>query len=178
MNYREQQQKEIATIKPRNITLNLSDADCERIAKRAGSHSLTVAQLLENVIGDLVGGTYSNGSDERDYADNWFNRCWFGMYPEETLLKHFIDEWIDVEDFLDTLDNIKTAEEDIKAYQEKQEAYDEEEISYIKDDLEYWQEQYHDSVDEWLKNHKDADIEKEIEKVRKWLADYESLKGE
>lgn len=36
----EQQQKEIATIKPRTITLKLSDADCERIAKDAGKAGL------------------------------------------------------------------------------------------------------------------------------------------
>ena len=29
----------------------------------------------ENFVGDLVGGTYSNGSDERDYADQWFERA-------------------------------------------------------------------------------------------------------
>lgn len=33
---REQQQKEIAAVKPWTITLNLSDAECERIAKEAG----------------------------------------------------------------------------------------------------------------------------------------------
>ena len=37
----------------------------------------TIGELIENFAGDLVGGTYSNGSDERDYADQWFERCWF-----------------------------------------------------------------------------------------------------
>lgn len=55
--------KEIKTVKERSITLKLSDADCDRIAKKAGRSGLTVATLLENFIGDLVGGTYSNGSD-------------------------------------------------------------------------------------------------------------------
>ena len=32
----------------------------------------TIGELIENFAGDLVGGTYSNGSDERDYADQWF----------------------------------------------------------------------------------------------------------
>ena len=62
-----EQEKEIQTIKERTITLKLSDADVERISNKAERHGLTVSELLENFIGDLVGGTYSNGSDERDY---------------------------------------------------------------------------------------------------------------
>ena len=98
MNYYKEQQKEIETIKERTITLKLSDADCERIARKAGRHGLTVANLLESFIGDLVDGTYSNGSDERHYAERWFERCWFGAFPEETLLKYFFDFGYDMKD--------------------------------------------------------------------------------
>jgi len=79
----EEQKKEIETIKERKITLKLSDADCDRLARKCGEHGLTIGELIENFVGDLVGGTYSNGSDERDYADQWFERCWFGMFPME-----------------------------------------------------------------------------------------------
>lgn len=78
-----EQRKEIETIKPRTYSLNLSDADVERIAKSAGSYGLTVSELLENFIGDLVAGTYSNGSDERMYAEQWAERCWFALDPEK-----------------------------------------------------------------------------------------------
>ena len=77
--YHKDQKAEIITIKERAITLKLSDADVERIFKKAGATGLTVPELLQNFIGDLVDGTYSNGSDERDYAQRWFDRCWFGM---------------------------------------------------------------------------------------------------
>jgi predicted DNA binding CopG/RHH family protein len=58
----EQQKKEIKTIKERKITVKLSDKDCNRLARKCGKHGLTVGELIENFIGDLVGGTYSNGS--------------------------------------------------------------------------------------------------------------------
>ncbi len=61
-----EKQKEIATIKERTIHLNLSDADCKRISTYAAKANITVSQLLESFIGDLVNGTYTNGSDERD----------------------------------------------------------------------------------------------------------------
>ena len=53
-----EQQKEIATIKERTIYLNLSDADCKRISTYAAKANITVSQLLESFIGDLVNGTF------------------------------------------------------------------------------------------------------------------------
>lgn len=47
--------------------MNLSDADVRRLAEKSGEGGLTISELLENFIGDLVDGTYSNGSDERMY---------------------------------------------------------------------------------------------------------------
>ena len=70
MSWGEEQQKEIETIRERKITVKLSDADCDRLARKCGEHGLTIGELIENFVGDLVGGTYSNGSDERDYADH------------------------------------------------------------------------------------------------------------
>lgn len=64
----EQQQKEIETIKERTLVLKLSDADCDRILQKAVSNGMTVSELLESFIGDLVDGTFSNGSDERYLA--------------------------------------------------------------------------------------------------------------
>ena len=43
--------------------------------KKAASHGMTVSGLLESFIGDLVEGTFTNGSDERYLAEDWFNRC-------------------------------------------------------------------------------------------------------
>ena len=106
LKFNEQQQKEIETIKDRNITIKLSDADCERLAKKCCKHGLSIGQLLESFIGDLVDGTYTNGSDERMYANQWFERCGFTMYEEDTLLNQLINFDIDIEDFLVTCDEI------------------------------------------------------------------------
>ncbi len=82
----EHQKEEISTIRERTLLLNLSDADCNRLLKKAAMYRLTVAELLQNFIGDLVDGTYSNGSDERMMAQDWFDRCCFGIQKEATLL--------------------------------------------------------------------------------------------
>ena len=132
----EEQKKEIETIKERQIFIKLSDADCERISKLCGAHSLTVGELLENFIGDLVCGTYTNGSDEEDYARNYFNRCWFGMFHEETLLSFLLEGWFcNVDNFFELLENIKSGYEELENYKENPTQYDEEEIEYLKTDM-------------------------------------------
>ena len=114
MSWGEEQQKEIETIRERKITVKLSDADCDRLARKCGKHGLTIGELIENFVGDLVGGTYSNGSDERDYADQWFERCWFGMFPEPTLLNHLLNFGYEPEHYLDMLENVETIKSDIE----------------------------------------------------------------
>ena len=114
MSWGEKQQKEIETIRERKITVKLSDADCDRLARKCGVHGLTIGELIANFVGDLVGGTYSNGSDERDYADQWFERCWFGMFPEPTLLNHLLNLGYEPEHYLDMLENVETIKSDIE----------------------------------------------------------------
>lgn len=87
------QEKEIATIKKRYIPISLSDADCERLAIKAGEVGLTVDELLRNFIGDLVDGTYSNGSDERMYANQWFERTCIFHSSHNTLLIYLLNTY-------------------------------------------------------------------------------------
>ena len=133
MSWGEEQQKEIETIRERKITVKLSDADCDRLARKCGEHGLTIGELIENFVGDLVGGTYSNESDERDYADRWFERCWFGMFPEQTLLSHLLCNGYEPENYLDLLDCIKYAEYDKERAKEVPEEYYEEVQKIVKD---------------------------------------------
>lgn len=114
---REQQPEEINTTRLRTIEMKLSDEDVKSISEKAGAHGLTVAELLENFIGDLVGGTCSNGSDERMYAEQWFNRCWFGTSPDLTFLRYLI-EWDSLKEIIDALDYIKDGEKRIKQSEE------------------------------------------------------------
>lgn len=129
MSWDNEQKKEIETIKERKITVRLSDADCDRLARKCGEYGLTIGELIENFVGDLVGGTYSNGSDERDYANKWFERCWFGMFPEETLLKFLLCTGYDVyDDFLEIIDDIENEYAELEDYKKDQSVFDEEEI--------------------------------------------------
>ncbi|MEL7656177.1 MAG: hypothetical protein AAGU75_09750 [Bacillota bacterium] len=84
------QHEEIKSICGRNLTLNLSSADVNRLFEKAGSVGMTPSELLENFVGDLVNGTYTNGSDERMYANAWFDRCGFSMQISEMSFLHWL----------------------------------------------------------------------------------------
>lgn len=168
------QEKEIETIKERTISLKLSDADCERIARKAGLGGITVSQLLQNFIGDLVDGTYSNGSDERYRAEQWYERCWFSWVNEDSLLHYLLDWGHDVDDFLTVYDELKNFEANPLEYSE--------EVEELEEGEKLWfEEEYQDYIGEYLEKNKEeqkeVDLEKEIDLCREWLKDLEQLKG-
>ena len=179
MSWDNEQKKEIETIKERKITVRLSDADCDRLARKSGEYGLTIGELIENFVGDLVGGTCSNGSDERDYANKWFERCWFGMFPEETLLKFLLYTGYDVyDDFLEIIDDIENGYAELEDYKKDQSAFDEEEIEFLKTDIDDWEKQIAEIKSDYLKKNEKADWEKEVEKVNEWWKAKERLINE
>ena len=180
-------QKEIETIRERKITVKLSDADCDRLARKCGEHGLTIGELIENFVGDLVGGTYSNGSDERDYADQWFERCWFGMFPEPTLLNHLLNFGYEPEHYLDMLENVETIKSDIEITKQNiAEPSDEwKDIVYHKyndDRTSYECVPCYNSVDEYIASEKEdlesykADLEEALEELNDMREDWKPEK--
>ena len=187
MSYGEEQQKEIETIRERKITVKLTDADCDRLARKCGEHGLTIGELIENFVGDLVGGTYSNGSDERDYADQWFERCWFGMFPEPTLLNHLLNLGYEPEHYLDMLENVETIKSDIEITKQNiAEPSDEwKDIVYHKyndDRTSYECVPCYNSVDEYIASEKEdlesykADLEEALEELKDMREDWKPEK--
>ncbi len=163
------QREEIETIKARNISLNLSDADVKRLCEKAGSVGFAVSELLESFIGDLVDGTYTNGSDERMYANEWFERCGFSWMSEYKFLRFLID----CDDVEDTIDDWN----EIKYYKDLEELGEDD-----KEDLAYYEESINDKFEEY-RRYKKVDEEKltleaEMEKVINWWNEYEQIKGD
>lgn len=133
---------------------------------------MTIGELLENFVGDLVDGDYSNGSDERLYIKSWFDRCF--TEDQETLLSYLINRY-DVYEFLELIDSIEEAEQTWEDYKVNPIKYDAEEIEFLQEDLEDWEEQRRDMLAEWRDGHPEADEKKEIEMVKKWGKEKKSL---
>lgn len=93
---------------------------------------------------------------------------------EETLLGYLINRGYEPEDYLDTLDNIETAQEEKKYLEEHPEEANEE-AQYIDDDIAVWEEELKDMREDW-KPEKEPNMDEEIECIRKWIREKESLK--
>lgn len=87
--------------------------DMKDLAEKAGKCGLSVGSLLGNFINDLVCGAATNGSDERMYACQWFERCGFSMFSDNTFLCYLI-EWGGLEAVIYAHKEIQQSEEYIK----------------------------------------------------------------
>lgn len=139
------QKAEIETIRERTVKLKLSDADTVRITERAASVGLTVSELLESFIGDLIDGTYSNGSDERMLANQWFERCGFSFMYERTFLT-FLIEWGNLKPVLDTLEYIEDCRSDLEDATDEEKPDIEAEIARETEELKDYYKEYVDEV--------------------------------
>lgn len=149
---REQQKKEIETIKERKIIVRLSDKDCYSLMVLIGQYGLSVGELIEGFVDELVNGMTPYGIDERLYEDEWYYRCGFKKIAKPTLLSHLLYLGYDPEEYLDTLDDIETAKEDKK----------------------YLEEELKDMRADWNPK-KEPNMDEEIELIKKWVKEKEDF---
>ena len=183
MNNQNDQEMEVKTIKKRRMILELSDADVDRIRRKAGSAGLTVSELIEDFIGDLVKGTYHNHWDAGVSAEEWFSRCWFGISPDKTFLRYLIDEENCLDEFVTLTEFLEKDQNDIlhmKREIEEGHPIDEDGNAYGWERICDWDaknetyKQAYASKDEWIKEQKQfiADNQYQHEERKKELMDY------
>lgn len=119
MNNYERQAAEIATIKPRSFTLELSDADVKRLYEKTAADGITPAQLLQGFIGDLLDGTYTHGSDERELASAYYDRCCYEFSRTGSLLEWALYDYR-LDAIADALEQIDDAAGEIEYYAQHQ----------------------------------------------------------
>lgn len=171
-----EQQREIQTITGRTLVLKLSDADCRRISEKAGEVGMTVAQLLETFIGDLVNGTYSNGSDERMYADEWFNRCGFAMFPDYTFLRWLIESDL-LDEVLGLWEDIQQAKEELADGDSASDGWEPGVREEILEDIDCWKREIEKYWVDYNFKPKfgHGSFEEEMKKVLDWEKEYQQL---
>lgn len=171
MTHSEKIKKEALTIKA-----YLHPEDKTALFLKATAAGLTVPELLENFIGDLVG-MWGNGSDERGHAEAWFNRCWFSDdYYREITFSMWLSRYGNLRTAFNILEQLETIQADIDA--EK----DPEELEALKDDLEAWkadlEELYEEYAAERLPEHQTKqDRGAALEDLKKTLTQYRAMNG-
>lgn len=155
MSYEERQKKENEAIKARKITVKLPEEDYERVIRNYEKFGIDESEMIEKFIGDMIA------------------RCGFAMFQKPTLLNHLLCEGYDPEDYLDTLDNIETAQEEKKYLEEHPEEADEE-AQYIDDDIADWEEELKDMREDW-KPEKEPNMDEELEIIKRWVKEKKQL---
>ena len=134
-----------------NITLDLSNKEIKRLSEKAVAAGMSVKELLEGFIGDLTDGEHTNGSDERDLANQWYNRS--RSYSDRQTFLQFLIEW---DNFKSIADNLKRAVElelNLAAanisggVSETKETAIQEEISYLRKEIDDYYTEYAQTTD-------------------------------
>lgn len=147
------------------VTIKLPDDDIDALCKKAAKAELTVSQLIENFVSDLIDGSRTNGSDERMYAQQWFDRCWFSSPMEETFLSYLID--------FDQIDTAIETWEELEYYKKQSELdeYDKEEVELLNEEI---NELFND-YKELYTNCADETLEEGMKRVTEWFKEREEL---
>ena len=177
MNYAEKQKAETETVSPRTVKINLSDGDVKRLYEKAAEASITPEQLLENFIADLVCGLHTNGSDERDKAEEWFDRCWFSFDNYGSFLAYLVKN-CEYENYSEMQKTVSECTEELSELDifdfDSEDEYDEEK-EYLTRRLEEANKEIRRMFDEYVKHGESPEtFEEEIENIRKYE---ESLKN-
>ncbi len=114
----------------RTISIRLYQDEVEELCRKSGKVGLSIGELFENFVADLICGTHTNGSDERMYIEQWFDRCYFSIMPEETFLSYLLEmrEIDSVLECWEILQELKDLEEP--------DCYDKEELEIQQNTLE------------------------------------------
>ena len=131
----EAENKDFETRGDKGVNVQMTDKQYSMLtlhALKVGFKS--AAELLESFTGDLTA-YHSNGSDERMYADQWFDRA-FGIWEETKFFFRYylynnnieIDDFEDDDDYFEEVYNDYLEEEDSKSHEGKDEC-----ISILKE---------------------------------------------
>ena len=82
----------------------MTSEDKTKLWDFAGSYGVTPSVIISHFIGDLINGSFSCGSDERNIATSWLERTYLGV-PKPSLLSYLIYNGYNVNSFLKVYNN-------------------------------------------------------------------------
>lgn len=144
-------------LKLRSVPVRMSDSDLKYLAEKCGRSGITVQELFEVFVGDLINGSFYSGSDESMYADQWYERHGFSQMYEDSLLSHILSCGSAgyIEDFLTAWD---------------ERAYYKDHPEEVPED-QWWEGDLTDLLD----GYKGEPTEDDIKTVREWLEEFQKL---
>lgn len=160
-------QKEKETLKSRQINLTLSDFEVDSLCREASSRGTTVEEILEDFVGNLVGGYHYRGSDEGRLASEYLDRVIYSFDDDET--------------FLQWLSNYGNLEDVALSFEAIEDETGEDEDS--QDEIEYQNQKIEESFEEYLSHigeerANNTNREEELQRVKDFVQSRRSLRGQ
>ncbi len=163
----------------KTFTMRLTAPEAERLYRKASMAGLTIGELLESFAQDLICGGHSHGSDERDLANQWYDRCDF-VTPSNSLLYYLLEN--------EGEEGVREAVEQWNLMKEEEERLaggidnycDQEDMDEEADCARYRREELKElySRYEQERRRKGRGLEEEMEDLIKWQDNLEALLGE
>ena len=104
-------------LRQRNFAVELTDRDAAAFLEMCYRDGTTPAEVLAGFINDLVCGAHTRGSDERMYAQQYFERCCYDLCAPETFLRYLLDSGY-LPDIVDCMECRDDAAADLAYYDE------------------------------------------------------------
>ena len=145
-------------LKLRAVPVRIPDDDLRALAEKCGRDGITIQELFEVFVGDLIGGAFYSGSDESMYADQWYDRHGFSWMNEDSLLSHILSYGS-----ADSVDEFLTAWDERAYYKD----HPEEEVP----EDQWWE----DDLTELLDGYKGEPTEDDIKILRDWTEELRRL---
>jgi len=133
------------TTAERRVFIPMSDDDCIELLRIAACSGMTPGALLGAFVGDLVGGTRSNGSDEREKAREWLERCGFEWMNENTFTAYLAERY-EIRDAALCLEELEQLQEDMREEGPETAAQTAKLIEACKEELETCYQKYTERV--------------------------------
>ena len=149
-------------LKLRSVPVRMSDSDLKALSEKCGRDNISIQELFETFVGDLISGSFYSGSDESMYADQWYDRHGFSWMNEDSLLSHLL-----------RYGSADTVEDFITAWDER--AYLRDHPEEVDPEADQWWE---DEIKDALEDFKGDPTEDDIKSVREWLEELRKLSGD
>lgn len=149
-----QQELHITEEKKRNITINLSDMDVYKLSVKAGEVNITVEELIEGYVMDLIGGRKAHGSDEHEFALRYFERSWYDNGTLENTYLSYLIKYGDIDMYLAKMGTEEILEREIQYYKNLPvlSTEDKEELEYSQNTLKAIQDVFKEEYEDYCKS--------------------------
>lgn len=169
-------------LRQRNFAVELTDRDAAAFLEMCYRNGTDPAEVLAGFINDLVCGSHTRGSDERMYAQQYFERCCYDVCAPETFLRYLLN-YDELTTLLDCMETRQDAADDLAYYAEHPDDPDGT-ADFLQDLRDVVQEadaeiqKIYTEYTAHTKHEQPETLETGLQAVREYIKNLDSMKGE